>query len=310
MKVVCDDPTLELLWETVVNQIDEQMRSELGEPFDLLSELSSRMPGKAAVFREVVFGEMPAEGSVVNCTWIARGALPTVLLDDRISFSTARLSGLSEKAQRGVIAHGLGHAWEFARRRDHFEGTEEENAHWHPLCWGFSEEIRQMYIEINDALMRVICDDPKVQVIWESVVTQINGRMSLDLGEPFDLLSEMSFPMPGKAATFREVVFGEKPERACGVALTSIPRPHGSGTELPAGKISFSIVQLRELSEKAQRGVIAHELGHAWDMHNTADYLEETAEEEADKYALDWGFSEEIRQMYIELHGSTPPWLT
>lgn len=44
-------------------------------------------------------------------------------------------------------------------------------------------------------------------------------------------------------------------------------------------------------------------------MANTGDYFRDRAEQEADEYAFEWGFSNEIRQMYIELHGSIPDWL-
>jgi hypothetical protein len=159
--------------------------------------------------------------------------------------------------------------------------------------------------------MKILCDDPKLKLIWDSVIKQINLQVTNALGESFDLLSELSSGPHCTAARFCEVVFGEIPDEPSVLGCTSILT--GVCVEEPDqanGTIVFSASRLRELSESAQKGVIAHELGHAFEMADTGDYFRDRAEQAADGYPLEWGFSNEIRQMYIEVDGSIPDWLT
>ncbi len=136
--------------------------------------------------------------------------------------------------------------------------------------------------------------------------------MSDILGTPFDVLEELSLAGPCAAATFREVIFseeevaGRRTVAGCTSIKTgvSIMEPNDAD-----GTITLSIPMLRKLTEAAQKGVMVHELGHAWDQAHSGDYFRETAEEEADESAVEWGFAKEIRQMYVELHGKIPPWL-
>jgi hypothetical protein len=159
--------------------------------------------------------------------------------------------------------------------------------------------------------MKILCDDPKLRLVWDSVIERVNLKLTKEFGESFDLLSELSSGLHRTAAHFAQAVFGEIPDEPSVFGCTSILT--GVSVVEPdqaKGRIEFSASRLRGLSESAQKGVIAHELGHAYDMANTGDYFRDRADEEADEYALEWGFSGEIRQMYIELHGSIPSWLT
>jgi hypothetical protein len=159
--------------------------------------------------------------------------------------------------------------------------------------------------------MKILCDDPKLKLIWDSVIEQVNLQITNALGESFDLLSELSSSLHCTAARFCEVVFGEIPDEPSVLGCTSIVTGVSVAEPDQAnGRIVFSASRLRELSESAQKGVIAHELGHAYDMASTGDYFRDRGDQEADEYALEWGFSNEIRQMYIEVDGSIPDWLT
>ena len=70
--------------------------------------------------------------------------------------------------------------------------------------------------------LTILCDDPKLKLIWGSVVKQVNRQNTIDLGESFDLLSELLASSPNRAACLREVVFGEIPDKPSVVGRTSI----------------------------------------------------------------------------------------
>ena len=53
--------------------------------------------------------------------------------------------------------------------------------------------------------LKIHCEDPKLKLIWESVVEQINLHDTVILGVPCDLLSELSSCTPDKAACFAMV---------------------------------------------------------------------------------------------------------
>jgi hypothetical protein len=71
-----------------------------------------------------------------------------------------------------------------------------------------------------------------------------------------------------------------------------------------SASIEFIRSQCLPLSQKALIGVFAHEFGHLEDRFfegNCAEVYNENAELNANNIACDWGFREEIFQMYKEL---------
>ena len=157
--------------------------------------------------------------------------------------------------------------------------------------------------------MQITCQDQKLRLLFDDVVRRINQALASIFGDPFDLLAELASIEPDRAACFVSVVFDDFANGPSVAGCSSIRLGVSIEPKESFGTIRNSLLMLKKLSEKAQQGVMVHELGHAWEMAMTGNYFAEQAEKCADDYACEWGFEEEIRQMYCELHGKIPSWL-
>jgi hypothetical protein len=151
--------------------------------------------------------------------------------------------------------------------------------------------------------MEITCPDQKSRLLFDGVIRRINEAFASIDGEPFDLLGELASDQPDRAARFVRVVFDEFADGPSVAGSASIKIGVSIEPKESFGTVRYSLSMLRKLSEKAQQGVMVHELGHAWDMVMTGNYSAERGDEVADEYACEWGFEEEIRQMYSEVRG-------
>jgi Peptidase family M48 len=125
------------------------------------------------------------------------------------------------------------------------------------------------------------------------------------IGLLMDVISRIPRGTP-PMMTVRKVLFRKRAAAAGLVGLTrytfSEYRSNQGKTASDPGKhtITFYTGLMRRLSIDAAKGVIAHELAHAWLNEHVAPDQSERREGEADKLAERWGFGHELQALSNE----------
>ncbi len=85
-------------------------------------------------------------------------------------------------------------------------------------------------------------------------------------------------------------------ERSTKVGLVGLTTYSGAEDGEPSGtqRVSFYKDLLRQLSDRAAVGVLAHEFAHAWLNEHKHPEESRGREKEADKLAREWGFGPEL----------------